>query len=201
MAKQATLPLSTVDQMLKALLVAGRAVENVLETHAVQSAVEEPLSLSKVQILRLLTEKRQQNSSQVARFLGVSKPAVTQIVDAMVQADMLVRKPAKADRREVGLELTKVGKATFQAVRKRQRHIVRSAVRNITEAEVGRWVTALQSVSSGLASADRAFEQMCLQCGAHSDTTCVLVGGEANCVFEQHNAKVSKRRVLRKSRA
>ncbi len=197
MAKKPPLSLQTVDGMLKALLIVARAVDRILETHAVEDVTDESLSISKIQILRLLSERTGQTSSQVARFLGVSKPAVTQIVDAMVGSKLLVRKPTKQDRREVALELTQKGKTASQAVRRRQRHIIRSSMRELKETDVSRWVGALQGVAGGLARADHAFEHSCLQCGAHSDSTCVLVGGKANCVFEQHNVKVHKRRVQR----
>lgn len=192
MGAKVPLPAETVDGLLKALLVLARAVDQVIETRAVEEAANEPLSQSKVQVLRLLAERGRQTSSQLARFLGVSKPAVTQIVDAMVRSKRVVRRATKEDRREVALELTKDGKETFRAVRRKQRHLVRSAVRSLNVRDTQRWTDALQRIAGSLTRADRAFEHYCLQCGAHADGSCVLVGGDATCLFLKHHGGLAK---------
>ena len=67
------------DNLLKSMLVISRTINHVLETRAIE-VTGEPLTYSKIQILRLLGQRGEQSSSQLARFLGVSKPAITQIV-------------------------------------------------------------------------------------------------------------------------
>ncbi len=168
------------------MLVLSRAVDQVLETRAVKAAANKPLSGSKVQILRLLSSRGSQTSSQVARFLGVSKPAVTQIVDSMERAKLVARRPTKRDRREVALELTKQGKLQQQAVRRRQRQLVRNAIRLSKMPDVSRGIDTLQRMASALAEADQDFDQYCLQCSAHDDETCILTNGDADCLFQQH---------------
>ncbi len=190
----------TVDGMLKALLVLARAVDRVLEAGAVQTSIKGSLSSSKAQIIRLLSEHGRQTSSQVARFLGVSKPAVTQIVDAMVGSKLVVRRAAKEDRREVGLELTPRGKTVFQTLRRQQRHLLRAAIRDQREKSLIEWIDILQNVAGGLAQSDEAFRAFCLQCGAHGDRKCVLVGGDADCTFLQHQ-KLEARRAQRRKTA
>ncbi|MFH1109079.1 MAG: hypothetical protein V1790_07790 [Planctomycetota bacterium] len=49
--------------------------------------------------------------------------------------------------------------------------------------EVDEWITVLQKITSSLAHADRTFTHFCLQCGAHADGSCVLIGGDADCLF------------------
>jgi DNA-binding MarR family transcriptional regulator len=181
-----------VDALLKALLVQARTVDHILGKRAVESAVKESLSPSKVQILRLLGQRGVQTSSQIARFLGVTKPAVSQIVDTMVRDRLMVRRPAKSDRREVRLELTKKGMTAFQAVQRQQRHFLRSATRRLSKAQTSRWTELLQEMSTHLAKADSDFKEFCLQCGAHRDGTCVLSGGDAECPFLRHITPLSK---------
>ncbi len=184
------------DGLLKAMLVFSRTVDQVLETRAIEAAAE-PLSKSKVQILRLLDQRGGQTATQIARFLGVSKPAVTQIVDSLVQRNKLVaRARSKRDRRGVEVKLTAKGQRVIQKVRAEQRHLVRSTMRRTSRTGTGRWIELLEEISGTLARADQAFQGFCLQCSAHSDGTCVLGGGEADCLFLQHQdagAKVRKR--------
>ena len=181
--KKKTLPLRDVDAVLKAMLVLSRTVDHVLENCAVEAAVNEKFSSSKVQILRLLGQRGSQTATQVARFLGVSKPAVSQIINTMVRARLVVRRPAKEDRREVGLELTKKGRDAYQAIRQRQRHFVRGTLRQLTERGAEQWAGIFREMSGALAKADTSYKHHCLQCGAHADGSCVLTGGDAHCTF------------------
>jgi len=191
----------TVDDLLKAVLVFSRAVDHVLENHAVEAAVDVPLSGSKVQVLRLLGRRGSQTSTQVARFLGVSKPAVSQIVDAMVRDKQVTRQTATTDRREVNLRLTSQGRSLLNAVHREQRHYIRSAVRSAGSTKPKKWMIALQEIINGLTQADSAFNDFCAQCGAHDDGSCVLVGGHAQCGFLAHEGarKVGRTRKAGKS--
>jgi len=193
MESKAVLSVGEVDRLYKALSVLSRTIAQVLETRAVEAA-SGPLSLSKVQVLRLLAHRRNQSSSQVARFLNVSRPSVTQIIDSLVESGLVTRRMATGDRREVVLNLTKRGRQGIQAVRREQRHLLRSALRSAGSGEVAAWITVLQKISSSLAHADRTFEHFCLQCSAHEDGSCVLIGGDANCLFLRHCASSAKSR-------
>ncbi len=193
MDSKAVLSVGEVDRLYKALSVLTRTVAQVLDTRAVEAATG-PLSQSKVQVLRLLAHRGGQTSSQVARFLDVSRPSVTQLIDSLVESGFVTRRVAAHDRREVVLDVTKRGRQGFQAIRREQRHLLRSALRAAGGGEVDEWITVLQQISSSLARADRVFTHFCLQCGAHADGSCVLVGGDADCLFLRHGASLAKRR-------
>jgi DNA-binding MarR family transcriptional regulator len=182
-ASKAPIPVKTADGLLKALLILSRTVDHALELDAVKAATNERLSGSKMQILRLLGTRGSQTSSQVARFLGVSKPAVTQLIDGMVRRKLVGRRTATHDRREVDLRLTEKGKQVFQAVRSEQRNVLRSSVRQVTGGNPTRWLKTLEEVTDALVRAGDCFDDYCLQCGAHPDESCVLPGGGEQCVF------------------
>ena len=184
----------TVEGLLKALLVLSRTVDHVLETRAVETAARQPLSPSKVQILRLLGNRGGQMPSQVARFLGVTKSAVTQIIDSMVRDKLVTRRTAKEDRREVNLQLTKKGRDLYLAVRRAQRHYVRNAIRGTAAKSTAQWIESLNGASSALAQADEAYQSFCAQCGAHEDNRCVLAGGDAECLFNQYQSHGVRRK-------
>lgn len=193
------LPVKTVDALLKAMLVASRAVEFVLETRAVETALGKPISSSKVQILRLLNQRGSQTSTQVARFLGVTKPAVSQIIDSMVREEYVLRRTAKVDRREHKLNLTALGRKTVVAIRKEQRHYVRHCLGNADRVASAKLVGTLQSMANGLAQADKDFQQFCLQCESHGTGSCVVVGGDGPCEYlSARRSGRTPRRVNRK---
>ena len=189
-----------VDRFLKALLVISRTTQQILESRAVESAIDKSLSSSKVQILRLLGTRGGQMASQVARFLGVSKPAVTQIIDSMVKAKIVSRKTAKTSRREVTLTLTAKGTKQFRAIQQRQRHLLKIASRSAPKAGVQAWVETLWSISESLTQADRSFQHVCLQCGAHEDGSCVLIGGGMDCLFLLQEDAPKKKATTRRRR-
>jgi len=109
MDSKALLSVGEIDRLYKALSVLSRTVAQVLDTRAVEAATG-PLSQSKVQVLRLLAHRGGQTSSQVARFLDVTRPSVTQLIDALVESGLGARRGAADDRREVVLDLTKRGR-------------------------------------------------------------------------------------------
>lgn len=190
MAKK-QLNLAVIDQMAKAMLVSARTMDYVLESRAVEVATDVPLSSSKVQVIRLLAQRAGQTSSQVARYLGVSKPAVSQIIDSMVRSKLVTRKTSKTDRREVNLTLTARGMNLNKVVRAQQRTFIRNALRGVNGTTSKRWIDTLNEVASALGRADSAFEEYCMQCGAHEDGTCVLVGGDANCHFLAYESRTA----------
>ena len=192
MGKKTTLNAETADRLLTTMLMFARMVDHILEIRAVGMAVDQPLSASKVQVLRLLSQRTGQTSSQIARFLGVSKPAVSQIIDSMVRARLVTRKTAKNDRREVNLQLTSKGKALCTAIRREQRQYLRAALNRAGQADPEQWVDMMQTISEALAQADRQFDRFCVECGAQSDGTCLLDGGEAQCHFLAYRSRTTR---------
>lgn len=181
------------------MLVLARTIDRVFEMRAVETAVDEPMSTSKVQLLRLLGTQGAQTSGQIARFIGVSRPAVTQLIDSLVKDRLVSRRATPQDRRKVAIKLTKRGMDTFRAVRRTQRHLLRNVLRLSDADTAARWKATMFEVAGAVAKADEAFEHYCLQCGAHADGTCVLVGGDAVCLFLQSRNTPGRRAARRSS--
>lgn len=181
MASKKPLPAKDADRLVKTLLVLSRSIQQVLEAGAVETAMSERLSPSKIQVLRLLGVQGEQTPSQVARFLDVSKPAVTQIVDAMVREKLVTRKTAEHSRREVALRLSAIGTRRFRAIADQQRRLVKKAVSHSPGAR--RWSETLWQITEALVAADGKSALACLQCGAHEDQSCALTNGHNRCLF------------------
>lgn len=182
----------TTDGLLKAMFVFARAVDQVLDVRAI-AATGESLSQTKVQILRLLGRRGPQTSTRVATFLGVSKPAVTQIVDAMVGSNLLARAKTTRDRREINLKLTAKGNRIFESVCRHQQRSLRTALRGISQRRLAEWAAVLQDVTTTLVGTDGASHAFCLQCAGHADDTCILTGDETQCPYLMHAAQVERR--------
>ncbi len=187
MASRASIPVDAIDELFKALSVVAWTVDHVLQDRAVEEALGGPVSYSKVQILRLLSHRGGQTSSQIARFLGITRPSVSQIADALERAGWVKRRASQHDGRESVLELSNEGRRQFNVVRRQQRHLLRNMLRVSNQREAQAWTGMLQEIAGSLARADRGFTHFCLQCGAHADGTCVLLGGDADCPFLHHH--------------
>ena len=180
-----------VDRLLKGLLVLARIVEEVLEIRAVRAGVGRPLGISSVQVLRLLSHRDCHTASQLARFLGVSKPRVTQMIDTLQRDGWVVRQRAKHDQREVLLKLTQRGRMIARAVQREQRQRLRVALPPARKDSALRWADTLHEITVALAKDEQVFDHFCLQCEAHADGTCVLAGSDAECLYLRHAAKPS----------
>lgn len=188
MKARSTLSTKTVDDAVKALLVLSRTIDRVLDTQTVRAAVGSHMSTSKVQVLRLLALRDAQTSSQVARFLSVSKAAVSQIIDAMKRDGLVLRKTGKDDRRETYVHLSGKGKRTFEAIRREQRLTMRSALKHATRSTPGSIVKSIEAITRSLAEVGHNLDGFCLQCDAHPDRTC-LVDSASTCSYLGRQSK------------
>lgn len=178
--------------LLKSVSTLARIVEKVLEARAV-AVVGESLSQTKIHILRLLGCSGPQTSTRVALYLGISKPAVTQMVDAMVGDKLLSRNRTKRDRREVELRLAPRGQQIFKAIDRQQHQMIRNATRSIPRRRLDEWAGTLQEITAALADADSSHKEFCLQCGAHPGDQCALSDGEKRCPYLLHGAQAARR--------
>ena len=138
-----------VDRLLKNLLLLSRTVDYVLTDQAVKAAVADHLSESQVYVLRLLGTRGSYTSVQLARLLGVTKAAVSQLVNSLVHRKLVVRRAATQDHRAIDLHLTAKGRAAFEAVRNKQRSMLRSTTKQ-GSAAADRWNDVLEQIVEAL---------------------------------------------------
>lgn len=169
------------------MLVCSRTVSHVLETRTVLGSGEK-LAPSKVQILRLLALQGHQTPTQISHFLSVTRSAVTQLVDSMVEAGLVRRSDRDGDRRSSSIQLSSKGQKLVAKLEEEQLQIVRNAWRASGAANCETWVEMLTDISNSLTEAVGDLEQRCYQCGAYADGSCVLVGGKAACRYEASRA-------------
>ena len=129
MASGASVPTEIIDDLFKSLSVLSRTVDHILHERAIEEAMGESVSYSKVQVLRLLNHRGSQTSSQIARFLGISRPSVSLMTDGLHRAGWITRRAGDQDGRESIMELSDEGKRKFGVIRRQQRHLLRNALR------------------------------------------------------------------------
>lgn len=88
--------------------LATRWVERVLAAH------EPPLTVAQYLALRTIAAAPR-SASELARGTGVSGPAVSQLVSALVDAGLVERRSSAEDRRRSALALTPAGNRTLRS--------------------------------------------------------------------------------------
>lgn len=80
---------------------------------------------------RVLNQLRQRSctNGELAELIGVSVPAMSRIVDGLVETGFLVRVPQEHDRRQVKLELNLEGRRKFKRI---QKHVHQVFVKRFT---------------------------------------------------------------------
>jgi DNA-binding MarR family transcriptional regulator len=198
MAKTGMADRKTVDAILKSLLLLGRAVEEVLGSRAVAAACNASFSPSKVRMLKLITYSGKQSVGQVARFLGVSDPAASQLAEALVRQKLITRNTDPNDRRTAYLRLTPAGKKVVHAIEQEQRHRVRQALRAAGGGKLGEWDPFLQKVTQSLCQAEQSFEPSWLHPGSAGDSASAAEGNQGR--DRARRAKRTARRVAKSTR-
>ncbi|WP_188987151.1 MarR family winged helix-turn-helix transcriptional regulator [Saccharopolyspora thermophila] len=130
-----------VDAVTDAVLTASRLLVAV-SARAVAS-VAESLTLPQFRLLVVLAGSGPRKLATVAEELGVNPSTVTRMVDRLVAADMVDRRPNPASRRESVLALTAAGADTVARVTARRRAEIARIVRRMPTAARRALVSAL----------------------------------------------------------
>lgn len=185
---------SSPEALVKALSVLARVINQVLDDYAVSRVTRMPLAGSKVQLLKLVAHQGDQAIGHAAKFLGVSDPAVSQLVDSLATQKLVSRRPDPRDRRTAFLRLTPAGRRFVGALERQQQNLAWAALKKVGITSPATWIATVQELSRALAKSDpKIYEQCCLQCTAHQDTTCLLDNGYTICPFLVHSEERLRR--------
>lgn len=102
-----------------------------------------PITVEQFQVLRLIRTGKA-SVSEIATARNISRPAVSQAVDVLVNSGMLTRTQATEDRRHVDLALTKAGNELLDVVFSDARAWMREKMADFSEKELDEIVRGLR---------------------------------------------------------
>jgi DNA-binding MarR family transcriptional regulator len=108
------------------------------------------VTVEQFHLLRAM-RRRAHTISELAQIGRISRPAISQAVDALVHKGLVSRRQRHTDRRYVTLELTAEGTALLEAIFKQTRAWMMTKLASLEEDE-------LRSVMTGMALLRQAFE-------------------------------------------
>ena len=135
-------------EVLKALVVLRR----VLRTNPATGDVEPKLPAAQVQVLIHLGQAGPLTMSALARQLGISCPAATDLVDRLVHAERVERVVNAQDRRKVMVQLTPGAQTIAEGVIAGRRERVEGVLEQLPGAERTGFVRGLQLLANTLAA-------------------------------------------------
>lgn len=94
------------------------------------------LSHAQIGMLFMLFHHREASVKQIAEFLGITKSAVTQLLDPLVDKDLVNRRSDPKDRRFVRLSLTPNGSGLLKKLNKLKFAGIRSALDSLNSGEL-----------------------------------------------------------------
>ena len=104
--------------------------------HRTQFLQENNLSNSQMMSLFHLLHTKSVSLNSLAQFLGISRPAVSQLVEKMVRSGLVERIPNPEDKRGKLFELTEKGKELTQKGKSVNQHLGLDLVNSLTEDEL-----------------------------------------------------------------
>jgi MarR family 2-MHQ and catechol resistance regulon transcriptional repressor len=134
-------------------------VQDIIETLArCQRASVNPsewnkigLSHSQVGMLFMILHRKDSNVKQIAEHLGVTKSAITQLLDPLVTKGFIDRQNDPDDRRIVRFSLSDKGKKTIKEIHKQKFSGLRSALDSLSDTELNQLASlhrkAVQNIS------------------------------------------------------
>lgn len=104
------------------------------------------LTVPQFRSLCFISSSKGQSLSNVADFIGLSLPAMSRLVDGLVEKKLLIRRPCADDRRHVRLTVTTAGmKAITEARQLAQSHLAR-ALKQLNPKERANVVLAMKTL-------------------------------------------------------
>ncbi len=74
----------------------------------------DPFTCLRVQVLEYILENKNTGMNELAKFLSITPPSATSIINKLVQAGLIIRVEHKSDRRKVLVRVTPKGKKMLQ---------------------------------------------------------------------------------------
>ncbi|MBU3062493.1 MarR family transcriptional regulator [Nocardia sp. NEAU-G5] len=134
------------DEITDALLTASRLLVALSARSLAQ--VDESITIAQFRTMMILSSRGPVKVAELAAILNVQPSTATRMVDRLVAAELIDRRPNPNSRRELILELTARGREIVDAVTARRREEIAAVVAKMPEADRHGLVHALTAFTA-----------------------------------------------------
>jgi MarR family transcriptional regulator, negative regulator of the multidrug operon emrRAB len=130
------------------------------------------VTLSQLQALSRVAERRNCSVGSVAEGLGVTHPAAVKLVDKLVKKGLVTRGVAAADHRQAEIAITDEGRRLVHAVRQERTQRLERVLEQMEPEERQALIQGLQGFVTAALRDEGALDQLCVSCQALLPTDC-----------------------------
>ncbi len=102
--------------------------------HTISKTCEVPQSY--VRVLFILKKFKEKTMSEMAKFMGVSKPNLTPVIDRLIEDGYVERKPGQKDRRKLLISLTEKGFGYIEHVEGKVKNFTTSKLEGLSDEDL-----------------------------------------------------------------
>ncbi len=143
-------PALSAREVLETIPLIMRVIRSEMRRHRMPG-----LSVPQFRTLALLRRQAGSSLSQSAEHIGLTLPAMSQLVDGLVARGLVLRRASAADRRRVTLTLTPAGRRVLAEARRHTQAALASLLTRVGPAERETVVRAMR-ILRGAAAPDQA---------------------------------------------
>jgi DNA-binding MarR family transcriptional regulator len=155
--------------------LAGLFSDIVLETMTVQLLRELDdldVTLSQLQALTHVAERRTCSVGSIAEGLGVTHPAAVKLVDKLARKELITRGVAASDHRQAEIGVTAVGRELVNRVRRERMQRLAKVLDQMPAEDRLALIHGLQSFVTAALRDAGALDALCVSCQALLPTDC-----------------------------
>jgi DNA-binding MarR family transcriptional regulator len=153
----------------------GLFSEIVVKTMTVQLLRElddRDITLSQLQALTHVAERRQSSVGAIAEALGVTHPAAVKLVDKLTRKGLVTRGVAPQDHRQSSIAITVEGRELVNRIRRERSQRLESVLDRMMPEERQALIQGLQAFVTSALRDDGALDALCVSCQALLPTNC-----------------------------
>ena len=113
------------------------------------------ITIPQLGALEFLSARRESPMNELARHLGVTRPAATGLVDRLIIQGLVERQGDRSDRRVVRINLTSKGRRVLDNIWSQKRRMLQEIFGQLSPADRAQYLSTLEQVVKILAEGDR----------------------------------------------
>jgi DNA-binding MarR family transcriptional regulator len=164
-----------VAQAMRASDLFVQVMQRVLLERLVAEAAHDSISLTQLLALRYIWLHNNVLIGHIAEGLHVSYPSVTNLINRMERAGLVVREHSEHDRREVQVRLTEEGRATIEMLERERIRRFDSVIQSMAPKDREALLSGLAAfVVAAVGEDSGTAEDICLRCGRGASADCPI---------------------------
>ena len=104
------------------------------------------ITLPQLGVLEYLSNRRESPMNELARHLGVTRPAATGLADRLIAQGLVSRQGDRSDRRVIRINLTPKGRRVLDNIWNQKRRMLQEVFGQLSPAERAQYLATLERV-------------------------------------------------------